>query len=179
MAKKREYSRRRGFIVLIAGLIIFWFVITGDVSFYSMTLGIASSCIIAYTQRHLIIGEPIMTQRPILEYLRGIEHSIVLFFSALWYVIYANAFLIYQAISLDIEPKIVRVQVKMDSDLELTVISNLITLTPGTLVIDLEEGEEGTSYLYVHFSYLKSKHLGESISDKVGRWDALIGGMFR
>mgnify|MGYP003934267629 CR=1 FL=1 len=54
---------------------------------------------------------------------------------------------------MDIKPKIVRIKVNLKSDAELTLISHLITITPGTLVIDVEDANDEGSYLFVHFSY--------------------------
>jgi multisubunit Na+/H+ antiporter MnhE subunit len=55
----------------------------------------------------------------------------------------------------------------------------LITLTPGTLVIDIEDAEDGGSFLYIHFSYLKAKYLGKYIENTIGQWDKMIGALFK
>jgi multicomponent Na+:H+ antiporter subunit E len=113
------------------------------------------------------------------EYFFAIEHLVGIVSTTIFRVFIANVKLIYQAVTLKIEPKIVRVKVNLRSDVELALISHLITLTPGTLVIDVEEAEHGGSYLYVHFSYLKAKHLGKYIDSTIGRLDKMIGALFK
>jgi multicomponent Na+:H+ antiporter subunit E len=63
-------------------------------------------------------------------------------------VIWANADLIRRILSLKIplNPAILKIPTKVKSDLGITSLSNSITLTPGTLTVDAEEG-----YLYVHW----------------------------
>lgn len=48
---------------------------------------------------------------------------------------------------LDLKPGIFAYELKTDRDLEITVLANLITLTPGTLSVDVSEDKK---YLYVH-----------------------------
>ena len=114
------------------------------------------------------------------EYFFALEHLIGIISTTIVRVIIANGQLIYQAVTLKINPKVVRVKVNLRSDAELALISHLITLTPGTLVIDVEDAEDGGgSYLYVHFSYLRSKHLGRYIESTIGQWDRMIGALFK
>jgi multisubunit Na+/H+ antiporter MnhE subunit len=89
--------------------------------------------------------------------------------------------LIYQVITLNIKPKIVRIKVNLKSDAELTLISHLITVTPGTLVIDVEDAEGGGSYLFVHFSYhcVTDESSVKRIEKSIGKWDKLIGALFK
>ena len=64
-----------------------------------------------------------------------------------------------------VSPRIIRYDVTGMSDLRITVLSNAITLTPGTLVVDLrdefpeaEDGQRGDRTLYVHCLYAKDEH---------------------
>ena len=49
--------------------------------------------------------------------------------------------------SLPIRPGIIAYETKLTSDLALTSLANMITLTPGTLTLDISEDRR---YLYVH-----------------------------
>lgn len=49
--------------------------------------------------------------------------------------------------SAEIEPSIISWQTNVSSDLELVVFSNIVTLTPGNLVLDYDEN---TKMLYIH-----------------------------
>jgi multicomponent Na+:H+ antiporter subunit E len=112
------------------------------------------------------------------EYFVALEHLFALLFTTVIRLIMANALVIYQAITLCIHPRIVKIKVNVRSDFEINIISTLITLTPGTLVIDVEDAEDGGSYLYVHFSYLKTDDPKKYIENTIGKWDAMIGALF-
>ena len=51
-------------------------------------------------------------------------------------------------------PGIVRVPLEAETNLEITLLANLITLTPGTLSLDVSDDRK---VLYVHAMYLKDK----------------------
>jgi multicomponent Na+:H+ antiporter subunit E len=68
----------------------------------------------------------------------------------------ANMQIAYEAITpkLYMTPRIVRYPVGHLSDAEKTTLANSITLTPGTLVVDISEDGE---YIYVHCMYAKDR----------------------
>ncbi len=76
---------------------------------------------------------------------RGV--GFVFFF--LWELILANAYVAYEVATprLDLTPGIIRVPIRSESDLEVTMLANLITLTPGTLTIEVARDH---SALFVH-----------------------------
>ena len=127
----------------------------------------------------LIIPKTRGKRKTFREYIFATEHLVGLITSTIFRVIIANIQLIYQVLTLKINPRIIRIKVDLSSDAELALISHLITLTPGTLVIDIQDTEKGGAYLYVHFSYLLDKDSGEYIKSTIGRWDEMIGALFR
>jgi multicomponent Na+:H+ antiporter subunit E len=60
----------------------------------------------------------------------------------------ANIDVAYRVITGRINPAIVKVNPKLKNDLSLTILANSITLTPGTLSVDVDEK---TNELYVHW----------------------------
>jgi multicomponent Na+:H+ antiporter subunit E len=52
------------------------------------------------------------------------------------------------------QPGIVKYPLTATTDMEITLLSNLISLTPGTLILDLSDHRK---VLYIHVMYLKSK----------------------
>ncbi len=52
------------------------------------------------------------------------------------------------------KPGIIRIPLEAKTDLEITLLANLITLTPGTLSLDVSDDKK---VLYVHAMYIKSK----------------------
>jgi multicomponent Na+:H+ antiporter subunit E len=72
----------------------------------------------------------------------------------LWELLKANLDVAYRVIhpSLPIRPGIVKLRTSLRSETGLTFLANSITLTPGTLTIDVDR-EEGA--LYIHWIYVK------------------------
>lgn len=60
----------------------------------------------------------------------------------------ANLDVAYRVITGNINPGIVRIEPDLDTDLGVTMLANSITLTPGTLSVDVDEE---TNDLYVHW----------------------------
>ena len=51
---------------------------------------------------------------------------------------------------IEVNPAIVKIQTNLSSDWGLSMLSNCITLTPGTITMDIYE-EKNKNYLYVHW----------------------------
>lgn len=64
----------------------------------------------------------------------------------------ANLDVAYRILTGKINPGIVKISPKLRSDLAMVMLANSITLTPGTLSVDIKEGE-----IYVHWINVKSK----------------------
>lgn len=72
----------------------------------------------------------------------------------LYYVLRANLDVVYRALhpALPIRPGIVEIRTTLNTDSAITVLANSITLTPGTLTVDLTDD----GFLYVHWINVKS-----------------------
>jgi multicomponent Na+:H+ antiporter subunit E len=80
----------------------------------------------------------------------------------------ANFDVAYRVITGKIKPGIVKIKTNLETDLGLTVLANSITLTPGTLSVDVDEK---TNDLYVHWIYVKNKEPGaEEICGSFPKW---------
>ena len=74
----------------------------------------------------------------------------------LWAMAKANIDVAYRVITGKINPGIVRISPGLKNDLSLTMLANSITLTPGTLSVEVDEE---TNDLYVHWIWVKSEAL--------------------
>lgn len=76
----------------------------------------------------------------------------------IWECIKANIDVAYRVIhpDLPINPGIVKVKTTLKSDTALTFLANSITLTPGTMSVDID-AEDG--YLYIHWIDVKDKDI--------------------
>ena len=72
---------------------------------------------------------------------------IVYLFVFLWECIKANLDVAYRVITMRIRPGIIRVSSDLKSDLGIFMLANSITLTPGTITVDIDED---THDLYIH-----------------------------
>ena len=71
-----------------------------------------------------------------------------------YYVIRANFDVVYRALhpAMPIRPGIVKIKTNLKTDSAITALANSITLTPGTLTVDLTDD----GYLYVHWINVKA-----------------------
>ena len=78
------------------------------------------------------------------------------FFFFLYEMLKANWQVAYEVMTsnLHMKPGIVKIELEAKTDLEITLLSNLISLTPGTLVLDVSDDRK---VMYVHGMYLEDK----------------------
>lgn len=78
----------------------------------------------------------------------------ILFF--LWEMIVANVQVAYDVITprFFIQPAIVKYQMDARTDVEINLLSTLISLTPGTLILDVSRDKKT---LYIHVMYMKDR----------------------
>lgn len=92
-----------------------------------------------------------------------------------WYVIKANFDVAYRVINIymPINPGIVKVRTKLKTDMARTFLANSITLTPGTLTVDMI-GDK----LYVHWINITSEDQKEETEIIVKRFENLLERIF-
>jgi len=182
MMIQEKKIHKRDVFVLVTTLFLFWILLTVNFSIFFLILGFLISLSIGLVSTKLTIASVEGKRKTLKQYFFATEHLIALIFSAIFRIIIANVELIYQVLTLNIDPKIIRIKVDLSSDAELTLISHLITVTPGTLVIDVDDtNKKGESYLFVHFSYynLADEESGTKIEKSIGKWDKMIGALFK
>jgi multicomponent Na+:H+ antiporter subunit E len=69
-----------------------------------------------------------------------------------WEIVVSNAKLAWWILQpqLQVQSGIIAVPLSVDTDLEIIVLATVITLTPGTVSIDLSRNDNGQNILYVH-----------------------------
>ncbi len=107
-----------------------------------------------------------------LRYLWAILYLPVLFY----YMLIANLDVMYRIIHpmMPIRPGIVKVKTRLASDSGRTALANSITLTPGTLSVDITDD----GYLYVHWINVRATEVGEASGRIVARFEQLLGKIF-
>jgi multicomponent Na+:H+ antiporter subunit E len=96
----------------------------------------------------------------------------------IWECFKANLNVAYRVIhpNLPINPGIVKVRTKLKIDVALTLLSNAITLTPGTLVVDIDKTN---GILYVHWLDVKSDDIETATKHIVERFEKILVKIFQ
>ena len=128
-------------------LTFIWVAITGSFEFANYLFGFVLSFIIMYV---------ITKGRGSAKYFKIVPKLIGFIFFFLWELLKANLQVAYDVVTptFYMTPGIVRVPLEAETNLEITLLANLITLTPGTLSLDVSDDRK---VLYVHAMYLKDK----------------------
>ena len=93
-----------------------------------------------------------------------------------YYVIMANFDVVYRALhpKMPIKPGIVKIKTNLKTDSGITALANSITLTPGTLTVDLTKD----GFLYVHWINVKSDDIEEATKFIAQRFEWFIKKIF-
>jgi multicomponent Na+:H+ antiporter subunit E len=140
-------TKSRIVVFVFASLV--WFALTDIMSIQEVVAGLVIALMITFLAGHFLIAN--QTSRGVL---RRVLFFIIYIFRFLWEMIKANLSVAYLVIHpmLPIKPGIVKIKTKLSKDSALTVLANSITLTPGTMTVDLNED---TKELYIHWIYVK------------------------
>lgn len=97
-------------------------------------------------------------------------------FALAWWVFAANLDVAFRVLHPDvpINPGIVKVKTKLKSESARTALANSITLTPGTMTVDLSDD----GHLYVHWINISSTEVEEATREVVGRFEWLLRRIF-
>jgi len=134
-----------------------------------MVVGVFVAAFVSYITGDLFIRRP-YTFKHTARYWHFCFSYLPLF---IWECIKANLDVAYRVLhpQLPISPGIVKVKTKLKSDTALTFLANSITLTPGTLSVDIDRNE---GVLYVHWIDVKDKDIESATSRIVGRFEKIL-----
>lgn len=93
----------------------------------------------------------------------------------LYYVVKANLDVAYRVIHprLPINPGIVKIKTDLKSEIAQSMLANSITLTPGTLSVDIKDG-----YIYVHWIDVKTENVEEATKIIAQRFEKILKEIF-
>lgn len=128
-------------------LTIIWIFLTGSYEVVNFIFGFIISFLILWV---------ISSKEKENKYVRLIPKLVSFFLFFLWEVVKANLQVAYEVITPqnNMKPGIVKIPLDAKTDIEITLLANLITLTPGTLSLDVSEDKK---VLYVHSMYVHDK----------------------
>ncbi|MEA3471543.1 MAG: Na+/H+ antiporter subunit E, partial [Thermodesulfobacteriota bacterium] len=138
MGTQKKKTGFQSFVVTFLMLFAFWALLSGKFDTFHLSLGVICSFVVALIGHDLLfanvrVGDIRVIVQRFLSYLPWHAYQIVV----------ANFHVAYLALSptMPISPKIMRFKTKLESDISWVTLANSITLTPGTITIDIEEGE--------------------------------------
>jgi len=93
----------------------------------------------------------------------------------IWKLVLANLDIARRVLSpkIPLNPGIVKIKTGLKGDFGKLTLANSITLTPGTLSIDVED-----EYIYVHTVDVKGKNQAENQANISGPFEKILGGIF-
>jgi len=129
--------------------LIFWLLLTFKVTLPNIIVGSVASIICSAIFTRFFIGNVYKLIQPHRYY-----WFIIYLFVFIWECIKANLDVAYRVLHPDmpIRPGIVKVRTTLKSDLAKTLLANSITMTPGTISVDIID-----DYLYIHWIYVRSE----------------------
>jgi len=149
------------FIIWFSILYIMWIFLSGKLDMLHLSMGVISAALISYLNyKSFKLGN-------LRSLFKNFKNKVAIFFLSyipwlMYQIVSANFHVAYLVLhpNMPIEPEIVKFKTMLKDDTSLTIFGNSITLTPGTITIDIEEGE-----IYVHV--LSSKSKAELLSGKM------------
>jgi len=144
---------KKSHIILFILAFLIWSFLTWPLDFQHFIIGILVCGLVSFMTGDLFIKRPHVLKNPS-RYLWFLYY-IPLF---IWECLKANIDVAYRVLhpNLPINPGIVKVKTTLKSDTALTFLANSITLTPGTMSVDIDQ-ENGI--LYIHWIDVKDKDI--------------------
>ena len=124
-----------------------WMALTGAFTFANFVLGFAISTLALW-----LISSP--ADVTFILYIIRFFRFVGFFFFFLWELLIANLRVAYEVLTprFQMRAAIIAIPLDAESDLEITVLANLITLTPGTLSLDVSPDRKT---LYIHAMHVR------------------------
>ena len=149
---------------------IFWLLLTWDLSAANLVAGAAAALLTALLFAKYFFHKVVKFIQPI-RYFWFLVYLLIF----IWECIKANFDVAYRVLhpAMPIKPGIVKVKLELQSDFARTMLANSITMTPGTISVDIV-GDE----LFVHWIYVRSED-PEVYSQKIaGKFEKYIKKIF-
>jgi multicomponent Na+:H+ antiporter subunit E len=145
--------------------------LTWSVELQTLITGLAVSLLVAFIFHEILPAEHIVLTSPTRIF--WLLVYIPVFF---YYIIIANLDVVYRALhpKMPIKPGIVKIKTNLKTESGITALANSITLTPGTLTVDLTDD----GYLYVHWIYVKSDKIEEATQNIAQRFEYFLMKIF-
>lgn len=144
--------------------------ITGKLELQSVIAGVIVAIFVG-----LLFGDKIARKLPLSRVFSRIFWLLVYIPMFFWYVVVANLDVVYRVVHPDmpIHPGIVKVKTTLTNPAGRAMLANSITLTPGTLTVDIVD-----DYLYIHWINVKAQDVEGATKDIVSKFEGMLRRIF-
>jgi multicomponent Na+:H+ antiporter subunit E len=158
------------YISMFIILFIFWLLLTFNLSAANIITGV-----IAAVTTTAFFGKYFVNNYYKLLQPKRYFWFVIYLFIFIWEVLKANFDVAYRVIhpAMPIKPGIVKVPLNVRSDIARTMLANSITMTPGTITVDIIG-----DHIFVHWIYVKSDKPDEYAGEVSGRFEKYIKKIF-
>lgn len=163
----------RSRIILFCVALLAWCFLCWVPDIQHIIIGIFIAFLVALMTGDMFITRPHLLKHP-LRYWYFFFYYLPVFF---WECVKANLDVAYRVLHpmLPINPGIVKVKTKLKTDTALTFLANSITLTPGTMSVDIDRDN---GVLYVHWINVKTKDTESATKIIVRRFEKILEKIF-
>lgn len=159
-------------IILFIVAFIVWELLTWPPDGQHLAVGILVCSFVSWFTGDLFIRRPYI--------LKSVRRYLWFFYFVplfIWECIKANIDVAYLVIhpDLPIKPGIVKIKTNLKSDTALTFLANSITLTPGTMSVDIDSGK---GILYIHWINVQDKDVEKASEIIAGKFERILSRIF-
>ncbi len=158
-------------LALIIWILVTWPFVDGKIDVQVIAAGVIAALIVALLFHEILPKEHRVFTSPV-----RIFWALVYLPVFFYYVIKANLDVVYRALhpKMPINPGIVKIKTNLKTESGITALANSITLTPGTLTVDLTDD----GYLYIHWINVKSDDIEQATEFIAQRFEWFITKIF-
>lgn len=158
-------------LAFVIWVLLAWPFADGQIDVQVVIAGLIASAIVAFLFHELLPREHRVFISPI-----RIFWAVVYIPVFFYYVMLANFDVVYRVLhpKMPIKPGIVKIKTKLKTEAGITALANSITLTPGTLTVDLTDD----GFLYIHWINVKSTDVEEATKLIAGRFEYFLEKIF-
>ncbi len=168
-----ETKRKTTFPAFLSTFVLcflFWILFTGSFAWQELVVGVVVSALVAWFSARFFVHE-----RPFGFF--GKRLFILIWYCVAifpWELLKANWDMAKRALNpkLPINPGIIRVPADVPTEYGKTMLANSITLTPGTITMDIDE-RDGQCWYYIHWIDVQETdrvQAGEAIKGRMEKW---------
>ncbi len=158
-------------LAFVIWVLLAWPFAGGQIDVQVVVAGVIASAIVALLFHEVLPREHHVFVSPI-----RIFWALVYIPVFFYYVILANFDVVYRVLhpKMPIKPGIVKIKTKLKTEAGITALANSITLTPGTLTVDLTDD----GFLYIHWINIKCTDVEEASKVIAGKFEYFLEKIF-